>query len=82
MNLLLTIPDLQLRLDANRAWTPISTAFAKYVNPAYRQRIAFLEEPCKAATIRVVSQQTIVSPGIILRRRISFVAEPGVRARW
>lgn len=49
VNLLLeAIPDLQLRLDANRARTPLKAQqFAKYVNPAYRQRIAFLEEPCK-----------------------------------
>src|SRR5690606_3536637 len=48
-NLLLeAIPDLRLRLDANRAWTPLKAQqFAKYVNPAYRERIAFLEEPCK-----------------------------------
>ena len=49
VNLLLeAIPDLHLRLDANRAWTPLrAQQFAKYVNPAYRSRIAFLEEPCK-----------------------------------
>ncbi|KAE9847134.1 o-succinylbenzoate synthase, partial [Escherichia coli] len=37
-NLLLeAIPDLRLRLDANRAWTPLKAQqFAKYVNPAYR----------------------------------------------
>ena len=48
-NLLLeAIPDLRLRLDANRARTPLKAQqFAKYVNPAYRSRIAFLEEPCK-----------------------------------
>lgn len=46
--LLEAIPDLRLRLDANRAWTPLKAQqFAKYVNPAYRDRIAFLEEPCK-----------------------------------
>jgi hypothetical protein len=47
VNLLLeAIPDLQLRLDANRAWTPLKAQqFAKYVK--YRHRIAFLEEPCK-----------------------------------
>jgi O-succinylbenzoate synthase len=35
VNLLLeAIPDLQLRLDANRAWTPLKAQqFAKYVNP-------------------------------------------------
>ncbi len=49
VNLLLeAIPDLHLRLDANRAWTPLKgQQFAKYVNPDYRHRIAFLEEPCK-----------------------------------
>lgn len=49
VNLLLeAIPDLKLRLDANRSWTPAKAeGFAKYVNPAWRQRIAFLEEPCK-----------------------------------
>lgn len=49
VNLLLeAIPDLHLRLDANRAWTPRKgQQFAKYVNPDYRHRIAFLEEPCK-----------------------------------
>ncbi|CDL81798.1 o-succinylbenzoate synthase [Xenorhabdus szentirmaii] len=42
------VPDLQLRLDANRSWTRLKAGgFAKYVNPDYRQRIAFLEEPCK-----------------------------------
>ena len=44
VNLLLeVIPDLTLRLDANRAWTPLKAQqFAKYVNPEYRSRIAFL----------------------------------------
>ncbi len=46
--LLEAVPDLQLRLDANRSWTPTKAeGFAKYVNPAYRQRITFIEEPCK-----------------------------------
>lgn len=49
VNLLLeAIPDLKLRLDANRSWTPAKAeGFAKYINPAWRSRIAFLEEPCK-----------------------------------
>ncbi|MDY3123890.1 MAG: o-succinylbenzoate synthase [[Actinobacillus] rossii] len=46
--LLEAIPDLQLRLDANRSWTPAKAAmFAKYVKPEHRARIQFLEEPCK-----------------------------------
>lgn len=37
VNLLLeAIPDLKLRLDANRSWTPAKAeGFAKYVNPAW-----------------------------------------------
>jgi O-succinylbenzoate synthase len=43
-----SIPDLKLRLDANRAWTSEQAdKFAKYVKPAYRQRISFIEEPCE-----------------------------------
>ncbi|WP_424405361.1 o-succinylbenzoate synthase [Pasteurella sp. PK-2025] len=46
--LLEAIPDLALRLDANRSWTPAKAQmFAKYVKPEHRQRIQFLEEPCK-----------------------------------
>ncbi|OKP05575.1 o-succinylbenzoate synthase [Xenorhabdus eapokensis] len=42
------MPDLQLRLDANRSWTRTKAeGFVKYVNPDYRHRIAFIEEPCK-----------------------------------
>jgi len=43
-----SIPDLHLRLDANRAWTPKkANQFIKYVAPSLRQRISFLEEPCQ-----------------------------------
>ncbi len=42
------IPDLTLRLDANRGWTPIKARqFAKYIQPHHRSKIEFLEEPCK-----------------------------------
>ncbi|QPR27682.1 o-succinylbenzoate synthase [Edwardsiella hoshinae] len=49
VNLLLeALPDLRLRLDANRSWTRAKAdGFAKYVNPTWRDRILFLEEPCK-----------------------------------
>ena len=49
VNLLLeAVPELKLRLDAYRSWTRTKAdGFAKYVNPDYRDRIAFLEEPCK-----------------------------------
>ena len=43
-----TIPDLILRLDANRAWTKEKALkFASYIAPSYRQRIEFIEEPCQ-----------------------------------
>ncbi|MDU7945579.1 MAG: o-succinylbenzoate synthase, partial [Haemophilus parainfluenzae] len=42
------IPDLQLRLDANRQWTlEKALTFAEKVKPQHRSRIQFLEEPCK-----------------------------------
>lgn len=49
VNLLLeAISDLRLRLDANRGWTPLKARqFARYVEPQYRSRIAFIEEPCQ-----------------------------------
>ncbi|AIU67359.1 o-succinylbenzoate synthase [Vibrio coralliilyticus] len=44
-----SIPDLTLRLDANRAWTAEKAQqFAKKIAPSLRQRIAFVEEPCQA----------------------------------
>ncbi len=86
VNLLLeAIPDLHLRLDANRAWTPLKAQqFAKYVNPAFRDRIAFLEEPCKT---RDDSRAFATETGIAIAWDESlrdddfrFEAEPGVRA--
>ncbi len=45
--LLESIPDLKLRLDANRAWTlDKAKQFAKYISPSLRGRIAYIEEPC------------------------------------
>ncbi|PKE31687.1 o-succinylbenzoate synthase [Rahnella sp. AA] len=45
--LLEALPDLHLRLDANRSWTPVKAeGFARHVAPELRSRIAFIEEPC------------------------------------
>ncbi|WP_437890366.1 o-succinylbenzoate synthase [Phytobacter sp. V91] len=86
VNLLLeAIPDLQLRLDANRAWSPLKAQqFAKYVAPEYRARIAFLEEPCKR---REDSLAFARETGIAIAwdeslrdEDFSFAAEEGVRA--
>ncbi|WP_395300548.1 o-succinylbenzoate synthase [Enterobacter sp. ECC-175] len=85
-NLLLeAIPDLRLRLDANRAWTPLKAQqFAKYVNPAYRSRIAFLEEPCKTRDdSRAFARETgiaIAWDESLREADFEFVAEPGVSA--
>ncbi|EKT55599.1 o-succinylbenzoate synthase [Providencia sneebia] len=85
-NLLLeAVPDLKLRLDANRSWTRAKAdGFAKYVNPDYRDRIAFLEEPCKT---REESLQYAVDTGIAIAWDESvrdpdfkIEAQPGVAA--
>ncbi|MGB7801107.1 o-succinylbenzoate synthase [Buttiauxella sp.] len=86
VNLLLeAIPDLRLRLDANRGWTPLKAQqFARYVNPDYRPRIAFIEEPCKT---REQSREFARETGIAIawdeslrEPDFEFVAEPGVTA--
>lgn len=83
--LLEALPDLRLRLDANRSWTRAKAdGFAKYVAPALRERIAFLEEPCKT---RDESRDFALGTGIAIAwdesvREADFVvqAEPGVAA--
>lgn len=83
--LLEALPDLHLRLDANRSWTRAKAdGFAKYVNPQWRDRIAFLEEPCKT---RDESRDFAQATGIAIAwdesvREADFVvqAEPGVVA--
>lgn len=86
VNLLLeAVPDLHLRLDANRAWTPLKgQQFAKYVNPDYRDRIAFLEEPCKTRDdSRAFARETgiaIAWDESLREPDFAFVAEEGVRA--
>lgn len=83
--LLEAIPDLYLRLDANRSWTPAKAAmFAKYVKPEHRPRIQFLEEPCKTREesrrfaeqtgINIAWDESVREPGF------EVVAEPHVTA--
>ncbi|MDC9588235.1 o-succinylbenzoate synthase [Xenorhabdus sp. XENO-10] len=60
------VPDLQLRLDANRSWTRTKAeGFVKYVNPDFRQRIAFIEEPCKTR-----------------EESLAFARETGIAIAW
>ncbi|EPF15962.1 o-succinylbenzoate synthase [Cedecea davisae] len=86
VNLLLeAVPDLQLRLDANRSWTPLKAQqFAKYVNPAHRSRIEFIEEPCKTRDqSREFSRETgiaIAWDESLREDDFIFAAEPGVVA--
>lgn len=83
--LLEALPDLTLRLDANRSWSRAKAdGFAKYVNPALRSRIAFLEEPCQT---RAESREFAQDTGIAIAwdesvREADFQveAEPGVVA--
>lgn len=83
--LLEALPDLRLRLDANRSWTRVKAdGFAKYVAPALRERIAFLEEPCKtrdesrdfarATGIAIAWDESVREPDFVVE------AEPGVAA--
>lgn len=67
VNLLLdAIPDLWLRLDANRRWTPEKARqFARYVAPEFRARIAFFEEPCKTPEVS-----------------LDFARETGIAIAW
>jgi len=86
VNLLLeAIADLRLRLDANRAWTPVKAQqFAKYVKPELRPRIAFLEEPCKTcADSLAFARETgiaIAWDESLRETGFEFIAEPGVSA--
>ncbi len=86
VNLLLeAVPELRLRLDTNRRWTPLKARqFAKYVNPAYRSRIAFIEEPCQTPE---QSREFSLETGIAIAwdeslREADFIfqSEPGVVA--
>ncbi|WP_024549254.1 o-succinylbenzoate synthase [Siccibacter turicensis] len=86
VNLLLeAVPGLRLRLDANRAWTPLKAEqFARYVNPQWRDRIAFIEEPCRTRDeSRAFAQQygiAIAWDESLREADFRFVAEPGVAA--
>ncbi|EFP97339.1 o-succinylbenzoate synthase [Vibrio caribbeanicus] len=65
-SLLSAIPDLSLRLDANRAWNAEKASqFAKKIAPSLRGRIEFIEEPCE-------------SPG----DSFSFAINTGIAVAW
>lgn len=83
--LLEAVPDLHLRLDANRSWTlEKARQFTHYVPVALRPRIDFIEEPCRTPTdsrqfagesgIALAWDETVHDPDFVVQ------AEPGVAA--
>lgn len=83
--LLSRIPELRLRLDANRRWSlQQAQQFAGAIAPRYRDRIRFLEEPCenprdsldfaRATGIAVAWDERVREPGFTVK------ADPGVAA--
>ncbi|OOH91065.1 o-succinylbenzoate synthase [Pasteurellaceae bacterium 15-036681] len=54
------IPDLKLRLDANRSWSiEKALLFASKIAPENKDRIQFIEEPCKTPELsRQFAEQT------------------------
>ncbi|KHN49896.1 o-succinylbenzoate synthase [Pectobacterium fontis] len=83
--LLEALPDLKLRLDANRSWTRAKAdGFARYVDPSLRSRIAFLEEPCKTRDeSRAFARETginIAWDESVRDADFRVEAEPGVSA--
>ena len=71
------LPRLELRLDANRAWSlGQALQFAHGLSPAQRQRIAFFEEPCQTPAqslafaqdsgIALAWDETLREPGFAL----------------
>jgi len=64
--LLEALPQLTLRLDANRSWTlEKALSFARHVPPALRSRIAFIEEPCRDR-----------------QQSLAFAAATGINIAW
>jgi O-succinylbenzoate synthase len=83
--LLEALPHLRLRLDANRSWTPAKAdAFARYVAPALRSRIAFIEEPCqtrdqsrefaRASGIAIAWDESVREAGFEIRAEAGLAA--------
>ncbi|MGL4860876.1 MAG: o-succinylbenzoate synthase [Enterobacteriaceae bacterium] len=83
--LLEALPELQLRLDANRSWSAQKAdGFAKYVQPHLRSRIQFIEEPCRTREESVAfSRQhgiAIAWDESVREEGFCVEAQPGVRA--
>ncbi len=61
-----SVPNLKIRLDANRAWTlEKAKKFASYINASYRHRIEYVEEPCRDP-----------------RQSFTFAIDSGIAVAW
>ncbi|AFU18593.1 o-succinylbenzoate synthase [Actinobacillus suis] len=83
--LLEALPDLQLRLDANRGWTlEKAVKFAEKIANENKSRIQFIEEPCKTpelsrqfaqvSGIAIAWDETVREPNFVVKN------EPNVTA--
>ncbi|EFX91549.1 O-succinylbenzoate synthase [Actinobacillus ureae] len=83
--LLKALPDLQLRLDANRGWTlEKAVKFAEKIANENKSRIQFIEEPCKTpelsrqfaqvSGIEIAWDETVREPNFVVKN------EPNVTA--
>ncbi|WP_018651733.1 o-succinylbenzoate synthase [Actinobacillus capsulatus] len=83
--LLEALPDLQLRLDANRGWTlEKAVKFAEKIANENKSRIQFIEEPCKTpelsrqfsqvSGIAIAWDETVREPDFVVKN------EPNVTA--
>lgn len=86
INMLLSaLPNLHLRLDANRRWTrERALQFACYLEEDYQSRIDFLEEPCNCPAdslifaaktgIPIAWDESAREPGFALKAAFGLVA--------
>ncbi|ATW45576.1 o-succinylbenzoate synthase [Glaesserella parasuis] len=79
------IPDLKLRLDANRSWTlEKALLFASKIAPERKKRIQFLEEPCKTPElsrqfaeqtgINIAWDETVREPDFLVKKEPNLTA--------
>ncbi|VTU06807.1 O-succinylbenzoate synthase [Actinobacillus indolicus] len=79
------IPDLKLRLDANRSWTlEKALLFASEIAPERKDRIQFLEEPCKTPElsrqfaeqtgINIAWDETVREPNFLVKKEPNLTA--------
>ncbi len=79
------IPDLKLRLDANRSWTlEKALLFASKIAPERKDRIQFLEEPCKTPElsrqfaeqtgINIAWDETVREPDFLVKKEPNLTA--------